>query len=211
MLLVLCGSEAFGGVLERFRLLTFAELVSDAQLIARVRVSAVKTWDVQMSSEHHITISVTFSVLKTLKGDSSSTLVLELPGESPNVAIYKAVRVPVFEKGDEDYLFINPKAESCSIVGRAYGRIRVLATREGVVYVARDDRAPIGNVSDLAAPMEGAFWTPHEAVLSPTEFEREIETELAHPSPRALHTESELFNLPMRHAKKDPVLNLGKD
>lgn len=190
------------GLLPISRLPTFADLVSNAQLIVRVQVLNVKIADLRVGSQHIVTTSVTLSVLKILKGNSSSTLVLEMPGGNLSMVSVNLLGIPAFEKGDEDYLFIDPKAKSCPIVGRAYGRIRILKTGEGVAYVARDDRAPIGNVSDLVEPMQGAIWTPHESLLSPTDFEQAIQTELAHPSPRAPHPESEYFNLPTRHVKK---------
>lgn len=169
---------------------TFSELVAEAQTIARAKVTARECRWAFSPQGRVIKTYVTFTVLKTLKGEARETLTLEFLGGELDGEGMRVEGMPQFAPGDIEIVFVTGNTlRFCPLVAMGHGRYRVLtdpATARR--YVARDDRAPLTSEREVQLPQgESATISSAEkmsAALSPEAFEEKISAEVSRVSTR---------------------------
>ena len=169
---------------------TFPELVAEASTIVRGKVKEISSRKVAGARGELIKTFVTFNVSSALKGarDGEEVTLSFLGGQVGDERL-EVPGMPAFNVGAEDYLFINAKGGICPLVGAMHGRYRLVTPqKERRPYVARDDHAPLVQVSDVIKPMResgavNALSDAIERALSPEEFEKRVLAEIAQPTP----------------------------
>ncbi|MEO5960502.1 MAG: hypothetical protein ABIZ49_14390 [Opitutaceae bacterium] len=164
----------------------FPELVREAESIYRGRVTTVQSRRVDgPGGENLIKTYVTFAVDRAIKGPDLKEIVLEFLGGRVGNDTMAVDGMPRFEVGDREVLFVQKNGmQFCPLVRMMHGRYRIARdAATGREYVAREDRAPLATVGEVAKPMsEHAAATIASAsiasALSPADFETEILREL---------------------------------
>lgn len=163
----------------------FADLVSEATQIVRVRVTEISVrWD---PSEQGPVIHtyVRAETLKTLKGASQPTVDVRLLGGQVGEVSMKVADMPEFEVGRTYILFIAGNNRTfCPLVGVMHGTYPlVLDSTTGMERVARSNLQPLASVDDVALPL---IQSGHPAIrlgatsgLLADEFEAAIKKELS--------------------------------
>ena len=166
---------------------SFAELVSEAQVIVRGTVQAVRCAWVETPQGRLIKTYVTFAVEKRLKGPAPEELVLEFLGGEIDGEGMRVEGMPQFAAGRREILFVSGNGvRFCPLVGMMHGRYHVMkeaaTARE---FITRDDGVPLENPDDVQLPQGLAAAAGHRARVGlPAEaFEQAIAAEAA---PRAL-------------------------
>lgn len=169
---------------------TFPELVAEASTIVRGKVKAISSRKVAGARGELIKTFVTFEVSSALKGArDAEEVTLSFLGGQVGEERLEVPGMPAFNVGAEDYLFINARNRICPLVGAMHGRYRLVTPQKaGRPYVAREDHAPLVEVSDVIKPMRessavNALSAATERALSPEEFEQQIRAEIAQPTP----------------------------
>src|SRR5262245_46636544 len=132
---------------------SFEELVAQADVVfegevfdTRARVSAERDGS-------PIVTDVYFRIAKTLKGASSSAMVLQFLGGEVGDVGFKVDGVPTFARGDRDVIFADTSARLVSpIVGMMHGRVRITsdgANRQDIVRLF--DGRPLREVAAFGA------------------------------------------------------------
>ena len=163
---------------------TFPELVTEAEAIVRGRVTDIA---VRRSSAPDgtpvIKTHVTFAVERTLKGPERREVTLEFLGGTVGDESLVVSGQPRFERGSVDYVFIEGNGiQFCPLVAVRHGRYRLLRDAGGNEFVARDNAAPLLDVSQVALPLAALPGVLRAAGpgsgLSPLVFEAAIRSEL---------------------------------
>lgn len=166
---------------------TFPELVAESQLIARVEVTAIQPAWVETSQGRKIKTFVTFTVLRSLKGQPPATITVPFLGGELDGQGLRVEGMPRFEIGQTDIIFISDLSgvRFSPLVGLMHGRYRVLtdeATQRS--YVARDDGVPLESETDVQLPQSATSPANRlksaSRALSPDAFEALVVTEAAH-------------------------------
>ena len=163
----------------------FTELVAEADAIYRGRVIAAEARREQSATGASVIKNfVTFSVDRTLKGAEKKEVVLEFLGGTIGDETLEIGGVPRFTVGAREILFVQKNGvQFCPIVRLAHGRYRVEHdTPTGRDYVARDNRAPLTDVSEVRLPLHNANRAVAASraprALSPEAFEAQILNEV---------------------------------
>ena len=168
---------------------TFPELVREAQVIVRARVTAVRCGWVESPQGRAIKTFVTLTVQKRLKGAAPAELVLQFLGGEIDGQGMRVEGMPRFVEGQTDILFVvGNGVQFCPLVAMMHGRYRVLTDATSARdYVARDDNVPLESEQDVQLPQgTGAVssrFKPAAAALTPEAFEQKIAAEVGRRAP----------------------------
>ena len=157
--------------------LTFDELVARADEVIMARVVARQSSWVTSRSGRAIVTDVTFSVERTLKGESRIQRTLEFLGGTVGDVTLTVAGIPEFQVNDRDVLFVRDTGRPASpLVGFSYGRFRVVRDAAfGTDIIRTFDGRPLASLDDVGNTRPPAFLRPAR-VLSLDEFLREIDT-----------------------------------
>jgi hypothetical protein len=170
---------------------SFPELVAEADSIYRGQVKSVEAHHVAApGGESVIKTFVTFTVEHTLKGAAQAEVVLQFLGGTVGDDSLEVGGVPQFRVGQREILFVQKNgAQFCPLVRIMHGRYRIeTEAATGRDFVARENRAPLADVSEVQLPMTEApvaalRRTPAQG-LSPAAFEASIASEVRAPTPQ---------------------------
>ncbi len=164
---------------------SFEELVKGSGEIVRARVISAEPFRATSpGGASIIKTRVTWRVLNKLKGGDAETLSLDFLGGRVGDDELRIGGMPEFKTGQEDYLFVEPNTRAfCPLFAAGHGRYRVLTEpTTGRAYVARENGAPLADVSQVVAPMGGSVPAPMAAqaseALTPEAFESAIQKTL---------------------------------
>jgi hypothetical protein len=143
-------------------------LTEESNLVVHGSVVEVEYQTVTENGEMVPQTRVTYQVQETLRGTAEGqTVTLQFPGGPDGMGGFLAVSgVPLFQKGEEDIIFVNNNGEEthCPLVNCAYGRYRVNKNRvynthgkpvrgiKGNNAIARGRSAPVFNTFSYPAP-----------------------------------------------------------
>jgi hypothetical protein len=135
---------------------TFDGLVTRARTVFVGQTVDVSSRWVSTGSGRAIVTVVTFTVVRTLKGELGAQTQLEFLGGTVGEYRMEVPGIPRFRVGDEDVLFVDDRGQPVSpVVGFMHGRFRVLEEPgTGRRSVARHDFSPLTSVAEIgqAAP-----------------------------------------------------------
>ena len=156
---------------------TFDELVARADEVILARVVARQSSWVTSRSGRAIVTDVTFSIERTLKGESRVQRTLEFLGGTVGEDTLTVVGIPEFRMNDRDVLFVRDTGRPASpLVGFSYGRFRVVRDATfGTDVIRTFDGRPLASLNDVGNANPPAFFRPAR-VLSLDEFLREIDS-----------------------------------
>jgi hypothetical protein len=159
---------------------SFAQLVSQAELIFQGTVTDVKSRWVGQGAERHIETSVTFRVEDAIKGNPGVSYTISLLGGTVDGQTLEVTDTPKFKPGDRNILFVEHNGEQfVPLVGIGFGRFRVQHdTRSGREFVSTGEGEPLGDVTKLGRA--GQIATTDTA-LSPEQFKSAIKAQLGGP------------------------------
>lgn len=135
---------------------SFADLVADADAIYRGTVTAVEPRrTASPDGTPAIKTFVTVAVENVLKGAPRHEVVLEFLGGTIDGESLVVSGMPRFKIGDREFVFVQRNGEQfCPLVAVMHGRYRVLRDASaGREYVARDNRVPLTDVTEVELPM----------------------------------------------------------
>lgn len=169
---------------------SFPELVAGADGIYRGHVTAVQARRIEAPGGNSIIKTfVTFNVERALKGAAKTEVVLEFLGGQVGDDILEVSGVPKFAVGDREILFVQGNGKQfCPLVAVMHGRYRVAHDEAtGRDYVARENRQPLRDASEVVLPMDGLPAALQRAAsgasgLTPEAFESLIATEVTTPT-----------------------------
>ena len=157
---------------------TFQQLVSHAETVFEGVVLDVQSALTADAGGRRISTSVTFQVVKVLKGDPSPVTVLTFLGGSVGNETLNVDGVPKFVVGDRDVLFVNAHAQLVSpLVALMHGRFRIVKeprTSRDVVY--RFNSTTFSSTSRLGA-VEAERAAPDQA-MALADFESQVVAEV---------------------------------
>lgn len=164
---------------------TFEQLVSQAELVVRAEVRALRCEETLREGRPVIHTYVTIDVVRTLKGDAPATLELRLLGGTVGDRTLHVPGVPRFAPGERCLLFIeNNGRQFCPLVAIMHGRYRVeRRASDGLEIVRRDNGMPLRSPTDVSLPMGApiAALAPG-AAMTLADFESAILNQLGHDS-----------------------------
>jgi hypothetical protein len=154
---------------------TFSELVEQAQVVFEGETIQTQSRWATSGTHRVIRTDVTFSVVRTLKGELGTQTMLTFLGGIVGEDRMEVVGMPKFRVGDRDVLFVNADgAPSSPVVGFMHGRFRILEDpATGRQSMARFNYEPLAAVGELgtAALRSGV---PSSRALTLRAFEDEI-------------------------------------
>ncbi|MBP8257442.1 MAG: hypothetical protein KAX37_08965 [Opitutaceae bacterium] len=166
----------------------FADLVTEATQIVRVRVTEISVrWD-PSDQGPVIHTYVRAQTLTTLKGPRQPTIDVRLLGGQIGEVSMQVADMPAFEVGRTYILFISGNNRSfCPLVGVMHGSYPlVVDSTTGTERVARSNLQPLSSVDDVALPLiqsgHPAFRMNDSRGLPADEFEAAIRRELSRAS-----------------------------
>lgn len=191
LLLALAGVFNFSAHAMSVRPPTFPELVAEAAVVARARVTAVESRLVPAANgDRKLKTFVTFATLKILKGEPSALFTLEFLGGEKDGERWTVPGMPQFAVGDEEFVFPTAGTSICPLVGAMHGRYRVLTDPQSHRrYVARDNLEPLTRLADIARPIDSdtiRITADATHALTPDDFERAIADQVKRRVPPAL-------------------------
>jgi hypothetical protein len=128
---------------------TFQQLVAQAEIAIESEVIAIQPRLTNERDATPIVTSVTFRVLRTLKGKVGPTVVLDFLGGTVDDRTLHIDGMPTFHVGDRDVLFaVTSQRFMSPLVGLMHGRVRIVtdpATRQ--MMVRRFDGQPLRELS----------------------------------------------------------------
>lgn len=171
---------------------SFPELVDGAEAIYRGRVTSIEARQVDRpDGSRVIKTFVTVAIERALKGPERGEVTLEFLGGTVGDESLIVTGMPKFQVGDREFVFVRGNGlQFCPLVAVMHGRYRVLRdAATGGDYVARDNRMPLTDVSEVGLPMSALPDAVRSAAvtraLAPAAFEASIATEIQRPTPRA--------------------------
>jgi hypothetical protein len=134
---------------------TFAELVAEAETIARGTVTAVRSEAFDSPQGRGIHTFVTVRVERTLKGTPADTVTLRLLGGTVGKRTLRVVGVPTFAIGQRQLVFVARNGEvMCPLIGAGHGRYHVLTdTATQREYLTRDNAVPLTSTDEIVLPL----------------------------------------------------------
>ncbi|MEN3370493.1 MAG: hypothetical protein V7609_2636 [Verrucomicrobiota bacterium] len=156
---------------------TFDQLVSQAEFIFQGTVTGTNPQWAGEGGERHIVTYVTFKIEDPIKGALGDTYTVRMFGGTVDGHTMEATDTPRFKVGDRDILFVeNNGKQFVPLVGIMHGRFRVQEQGNGRETIAKDNGAPMANVTKLGQDENAA--TSGKA-LSTADFKAAIRQKLA--------------------------------
>ena len=129
------------------------QLVARADLVFEGTVVDVRSSWRETREGRVIMSDVTFGVVRSLKGELSQQVVLEMFGGTVGKDTMRIAGMPAFALGDHDVLFVRRGDTSgLPLVGLMHGRFRVSRTPAGQEMVTTFDGRAINGVATIGAP-----------------------------------------------------------
>ena len=161
----------------------FAELVAEAQVIVRAKVTQVACVWVDTPQGRVIKTNVTLTVAKVIKGSADKEMTLQFLGGEIDDQVMRVAGMPQFAVGQTDIVFVTGNGvKFCPLVGMMHGRYRVkvdAATQRE--FIARDDGVPLEDVSEVQLQQNVSSIVTRgksaAAALTPDVFEQKIKEE----------------------------------
>jgi hypothetical protein len=157
---------------------TFAQLVSQAELIFQGTVTDVKSMWVGEGAQRHIQTYVTFKVEEAIKGNAGETYWISMLGGTVDGETMEVTDTPKFKVGDRDILFVEHNGEQfVPLVGINNGRFHVQRDAQSQRdFVSTGESQPLADVAKLG---HGEQTAAAANALSPEQFKSAIKTQLA--------------------------------
>ena len=156
---------------------TFDQLVNDAEMIFEGTVSSMHSEWAGQGSERHIVTFVTFKVEDPIKGSVGLEYTLRMFGGTVDGQTIEVADAPRFKAGDRDILFVEHNGtQFIPLVGIMHGRFHVQADETGLEIIAKDNGAPLAQVTKLGQDERAAV---AGKALSKAEFKAAIRQKLA--------------------------------
>ncbi len=135
---------------------SFTELVDEATVIARGRVTSVESFStLSANGTPVIKTRVTWQLEKSLKGAESASLSLEFLGGRADGQTLAIPGMPTFRPGDYDLVFVGTSTKvACPLLAGGHGRYRVLAQESGEPVIARQNGQLLTSLQEVRAPLE---------------------------------------------------------
>lgn len=168
---------------------TFDELVGDAELAFRGRVTEVRADWAGPSDRRYIATFVTFAIERTLKGEAGDTLTLQFMGGEVGGERLRLAGWPEFQLGDHGIFFVeNRQGRACPLVRLRHGRYRIVTDAgTGLEHVLRDDFTPLRSAAMVVQPLTDNASLPRGSLasltLSLSDFEGQILQRTLQPVP----------------------------
>lgn len=169
----------------------FATLVKQAETIFVGDVQSVTSEWVQRGSDRIIISSVTFQVIRTIKGQPANPYVLKLHGGTVGDTTMEVDGVPKFAVGSRSLLFVeNNGTQFCPLVGIMHGFYRVAKDgTSGKETMVKHDGRPLQNGAEideirqrwLGLKQGGQPKAPASSGISREDFETEIKNQMRNP------------------------------
>jgi hypothetical protein len=178
LLLVLCAGLAVTGLRATTVIPpTFDQLVTDAEFIFQGTVTGTNPQWAGEGNERHIVTFVTFKIEDPIKGALGDTYTIRMFGGTVDGHTMEATDTPRFKVGDRDILFVEHNGtQFVPLVGIMHGRFHVQDQGNGQETIAKDNGAPMANVTKLGQDENAA--TSGKA-LSTADFKAAIRQKLA--------------------------------
>ncbi|HET9418574.1 MAG TPA: hypothetical protein VFO30_04465 [Chthoniobacterales bacterium] len=159
---------------------SFAQLVSQAELIFQGTVTGLKSSWVGQGAERHIETSVTFRVEDAIKGNPGASYSISLLGGTVDGHTLEVTDTPKFKPGDRDILFVEHNGEQfVPLVGIGFGRFHVQHdARSGRDFMSTSEGEPLVDVTKLGHAGQIANTA---TALSPEQFKSAIKAQLGGP------------------------------
>lgn len=158
----------------------FTELIDEADAIYRGRVTKAEARRVaRPDGGSVIKTFVTVAVERVIKGPEVPETTLEFLGGTLGDETLEVGGMPRFTVGDRGIVFVqNNGQQFCPLVRMMHGRYRIERhAATGKEYVARENRAPLRTVDDVALPLPdspAAAAADVSNALTPDAFESEL-------------------------------------
>ena len=158
-------------------MLTFDELVDQAETIFQGDVTNVKSEWVGEGAQRHIMSYVTFRVEESLKGNPGQSYTIRMLGGTVAGETMGVSDAPKFQVGDKDILFVqNNGSQFIPLVGIMHGRFHIeRELASGREIVRTNEGEPLSDVSNLGKNEKAAR---AGAAISIDEFKSAIRTKL---------------------------------
>jgi hypothetical protein len=128
---------------------TLDDLVSRADVIFEGSVVDVRSEWRDTRDGRVIMSAVTFRVLRSLKGDASAQMVLDMFGGTVGKDTMRIAGMTEFRRGDRDVLFVRRGTPGLPLVGLMHGRFHVTSTPDGREMVTTFDGRAINGVPTI--------------------------------------------------------------
>lgn len=169
----------------------FSELVDEADAIYRGHVTDVQSRRVAAPDGGGVIKTfITVAVERVIKGSEVAETKLEFLGGTVGDETLEVGGMPHFAVGDRGIVFVqNNGTQFCPLVRMTHGRYRIERHQAtGTDYIARDNRAPLKDVEDVARPMNdgptaAAARTDSSGALSPEAFEARLDAQVRRSHP----------------------------
>lgn len=140
---------------------TFDQLVSDAELIFQGTVTATQSRWAGGGKERHIVTDVTFRIDDSIKGTLGGSYTIQMLGGTMDGQTMEVSDSPKFNVGDRDVLFVEHNGHQfIPLVGIMHGRFHIDTKADGRETVAKENGAPVANVSRLGIDERAAVTGP---------------------------------------------------
>jgi len=159
---------------------SFAQLVSQAEVIFQGTVTDVKSMWVGQGAERHIETSVSFKIEDAIKGNPGASYSISLLGGTVDGQTFEVTDTPKFKIGDRDVLFVEHNGEQfVPLVGIGFGRFHVQHdARSGREFMSTGEGEPLEDVAKLGHAKQIAT---SDTALSPDQFKSAIKAQLGSP------------------------------
>jgi len=136
---------------------TFDQLVVQAEMIFEGTVTATQPQWVGEGAERHIVTYVTFKIEDAIKGQPGDSYTIRMFGGTIDGHTMEATDTPRFKLGDRDILFVEHNGtQFVPLVGIMHGRFHVQDQGNGQQTVAKDNGAPMSDVTKLGQDEDAA-------------------------------------------------------
>lgn len=156
---------------------TFDQLVGEAELIFEGTVTEARSEWIGQGSEREMVTYVTFSIQDAIKGAPGSSYTIRMLGGTIDSETREVADAPRFKAGDRDILFVEHNGtQFIPLVGIMHGRFHLQTDARGVEVIAKDNGAPLADVTKLGRDETAAVTGP---ALSAADFKSAIRQKLA--------------------------------
>lgn len=156
---------------------TFEQLVNDAELIFQGTVTATQSRWAGGGTQRHIVTDITFRIDDSIKGTLGGGYTIQVVGGTVDGQTLEVSDSPKFKIGDREILFVEHNGHQfVPLVGIMHGRFHIRTDADGREVVAKDNGAPLANVSKLGTDEQAAVTG---APLTANDFKSAIRKKLA--------------------------------
>lgn len=161
----------------------FNQLVNESDYIIRAVVKSVTSEYRTNTSGRKIFTKVALDVQEVIAGTPPSEVVLEILGGKVGDEQMVLEGAPRFKVGDEDILFVRGNGNTIvPLVAMMHGRYPIMRdTATGRKYMARENKVPLSDTSEIAQPIMSESSTGGQApaktasqAMTPEEFIQRI-------------------------------------